>query len=323
MNKIAILGSGAMGTACASVLVENKQDVVIYGINNNELNDLKSGYNQKYFGNKFISKFKVSFDLKEALRDANFVVIAIPTKFIEDVFAQIVSLINKKAIIINLSKGFWPNSHEFVHERMEKIAASNKKVLGVVSMIGPSFAIDIVNKNITVINAVSKDIKLAKKVKNIFANDWFGISINDDVIGAEIGSTFKNILAIGSGLVAGMGYSINTQASMLTYGLKEIKKYALYRKAKLETIYDLCSLGDLILTGLSEKSRNYQYGLHFFNDKIDDSKITVEGLYALKYIYNELKNIKELKLPLIESIYEIIYNKKNPDTIIKQLLKKI
>ncbi|PZW01436.1 glycerol-3-phosphate dehydrogenase (NAD(P)+) [Metamycoplasma auris] len=323
MNKIAILGSGAMGTACASVLVQNNQNVTIYGIDQSELNDLRDGYNRKYFGDKFIYKFKTSSNLENTLKDANFVIIAIPTRFIEDIFKDIVSLINKKAIIINLSKGFWPNSNEFVHERMEKLSSANKKIMGIVSMIGPSFAIDIVNKNITIINAVSRDIKLAKKIKNIFSNDWFGISINDDVIGAEIGSTFKNILAIGSGLVAGMGYSINTQASLLTYGLKEIKKYALYRHAKNETIYDLCSLGDLILTGLSEKSRNYQYGKHFFNDRLDDNKITIEGLYALKYIYKELKNIKNLKLPLIESIYEIIYNKKNPDTIIKQLIKKV
>ncbi|ENY54177.1 Glycerol-3-phosphate dehydrogenase [NAD(P)+] [Metamycoplasma alkalescens 14918] len=322
-QKIAILGSGAMGTACANVLGENNHDVIIYGINQEELNDLATGYNHKYFATKLVSKFNTSNDLKKTLENVNYVIIAIPTKFIPDVFYQVINLVKKQTIIVNLSKGFWPDSNDFIHTRMEKLATKNKKIQGVVSLIGPSFAIDIVNKNITIINAVSNNINLAKKVKKIFSNQWFGVAITNDVIGAEIGSTFKNVLAIGSGLIAGMGYSTNTQTAFLTYGLKEIKNYALYCNANIDTVYDLCGLGDLMLTGLFEKSRNYMYGKNFFKNKLDDNFVTVEGLYALKYIYKQIKNNKSIKLPLIESLYKIIYNKVEPRKIITKLMKEI
>lgn len=322
-NKIAILGSGAMGTACANVLAENNNDVIIYGIDNNELNDLNKGFNKKYFENKLEKNFKTTTNLEEAIDHANFIIIAIPTKFIPDVFNKLIELIKYKTVIINVSKGFWPETNYFVHNKMESLSFENNNIKGVVSLIGPSFAVDIINKQITIVNAVSKELKIAKKVKQLFSNSWFGVSINDDVIGAEIGSTYKNILSIASGMAVGLGYSTNTQAALLTMGLKEMAKYANFLGARIETIYDLCGLGDLMLTGLSEKSRNYQYGINFFKNKLDDNKTTVEGLYALKYIYEQNISKNKLNLPLIEGIYKIVYNKENPNKIINNLMKKI
>ncbi|WP_330463622.1 NAD(P)H-dependent glycerol-3-phosphate dehydrogenase [Metamycoplasma gateae] len=324
INKIAILGSGAMGTACGNILLENNHDVIFYGINDNELNDLKNGFNKKYFSNPLFGKFKTTKNLEKAVVDANFIIIAIPSKFIPDVFEKLLNLINKKTIIINVAKGFWPNTNDFIHSKMEKLSSNNKYVIDIVSLLGPSFAIDIINKNITIVNAISKNLVSANKVKKIFSNDWFGVSTNNDVIGAEIGSSFKNILAIASGMMEGLGYSTNTQAALLTFGLKEMKKYAMFLNANVETVYDLCGVGDLILTALSEKSRNYRYGKMFFKNKIDDNLVTVEGLYSLKHVYNQIKKEnKKIKLPLIEAIYNLVYNKDNPKKIIKNLMKKI
>ncbi|AZZ65483.1 NAD(P)H-dependent glycerol-3-phosphate dehydrogenase [Metamycoplasma phocicerebrale] len=322
-NKIAILGSGAMGTACASILKENKQNVIIYGINDQELDDLKKGYNSKYFQNKKLYEFEVTKNLEEAIKEANYILIAIPTKFIPDVFFDLVKKINNKTIIINVSKGFWPNSTDFIHTKMDKIIKENPNIEGIVSLIGPSFAIDIINKNITLINSVSKDIQLAKKVKKLFSNEWFGVIINNDVIGAEVGSTFKNVIAIASGMAEGLGYSTNTQAALLTIGLKEMQKYSLSLGARPETIYELSGLGDLILTGLSDKSRNYCFGKSFFNKKIDENAITIEGLKALEYIYAQNKDNNKIKLPLINGLYKIVYNKENPKEIIKGLMKNL
>ncbi|MGX9388834.1 NAD(P)H-dependent glycerol-3-phosphate dehydrogenase [Mycoplasma sp. 1781] len=322
-KRIAILGSGAMGTACGNVLAENGHDVIFYGINDNELQDLEKGFNKKYFDNKLITNFKTTKILEKAIENVEFIIIAIPSRFIPPVFEELIKLIKNDVTIINVIKGFWPNTNSFVHNKMAEMAKDNTNIKGITSLIGPSFAIDIINKHITIVNVVSKDINKANEVKTIFTNDWFAVSAIDDVIGAEIGSIYKNILAIASGIIASLGYSTNTQAALLTMGLKEMVKYGKFLGAKTETIYDLCGLGDLILTGLSEKSRNYQYGLNFLKNKIDDSQTTVEGLYALKYIYHQNISKNKLNLPLIEGIYKIVYNKENPQIIINSLIKRV
>ncbi|MBN4089523.1 NAD(P)H-dependent glycerol-3-phosphate dehydrogenase [Mycoplasma enhydrae] len=322
-NKIAILGSGAMGTACGTILNENDHEVIIYGIDNVELEDLKNGFNKKYFGKSKISKFDVTNDLNKAIENANFIVIAIPSQFIPEVFLELVSKIKNETVIINVAKGFWPNSNDFVHAKMAEYAKSNKYIEGIVSLVGPSFAVDIINKNITIINSVCENINLALKVKKIFANSWFGVVLNDDVIGAEIGSTYKNVLAIASGMAEALGYSTNTQAALLAMGLKEMQKYAQFLGAKSKTVYDLCGLGDLILTGLSEKSRNYTFGKNFFNKENDSKNITVEGLRTLEHIYNQIKDNQKIKLPLINGLYKIVYNMENPKKIIEDLIKSI
>jgi glycerol-3-phosphate dehydrogenase [NAD(P)+] len=106
MAKITIIGSGAMGSACANILVDNRHNVTIYGINQNELDDLQNGKNSKYFGDIELNKFKTTSNLKEALDKTEFVVLAIPTKFIASVYQDILNNLNSKIVIINVCKGF-------------------------------------------------------------------------------------------------------------------------------------------------------------------------------------------------------------------------
>lgn len=106
MAKITIIGSGAMGSACANILVDNRHDVTIYGINQNELDDLQNGKNSKYFSDIELNKFKTTANLKEALDKTEFVVLAIPTKFIASVYQDILNNLNSKVVIINVCKGF-------------------------------------------------------------------------------------------------------------------------------------------------------------------------------------------------------------------------
>ena len=127
--------------------------------------------------------------------------------------------------------------------------------------------------------------------------------------GAESGSIFKNILAIASGMVAGLGYSTNSQIALITRGFNELKKFVLARGGKLKTIFGLSCLGDLMLTALSDKSRN-------------SSKLTVEGLRSIEIVYDEYIKTKLLDLPIVNSLYQIIYKNANPNEIIINLMKR-
>nr|WP_272873028.1 NAD(P)-binding domain-containing protein [Mycoplasma phocoeninasale] len=170
-QKIAILGSGGMGTACATILEDNNHDVIIYGIDGQEIEDLKNGRNLKYFpDNISFPNFKTTNNLDEAVIDADYILFAIPTQFIEEIFKLVVSKVTKPTIFINVAKGFWPNTAVSVYDEMNNLIKTNSKIMGVVSLIGPSFAIDIVKKNITLVNAVAYNKNLAKKVQKLFSN---------------------------------------------------------------------------------------------------------------------------------------------------------
>ncbi|TPR54110.1 NAD(P)H-dependent glycerol-3-phosphate dehydrogenase [Metamycoplasma neophronis] len=322
-NKIAILGSGAMGTACATVLANNNHDIIIYGIDLKELSDLEKGCNTKYFSDQIkIPSFTTTTDLSAAIKDVDYILFAIPTKFLPSVFELVINKLEKKVIIINVAKGFWPESNISVHEKMDSLTKLNKNVKGIVSLIGPSFALDIVNRNITLVDAVSYDLELANDIQNLFSNDYFRVYSQTDVKGAEAGAIFKNIIAIASGMLDALGYSTNTQIALLTRSIVEMKEFTKFIGGNIETNNGLTGLGDLMLTALSDKSRNYTYGKNFFNKDFDANKLTIEGLKSIEVVYNQYIKNKTLDLPIIESIYKIIYLKNDPNEIIKTLMKR-
>lgn len=322
-QKITILGSGAMGSACASVLAHNHHNVTVYGIDFEELNDLSNGKNIKYFGTEIsFDKVHTTTNLEEAINGASYVIFAIPSQFIPSVFDLVIRKINQKTIIINVSKGFWPDTEFSVHEQMSKLGAFNQKVKGIVSLIGPSFAKDIVAKQITLVDAVSNDQNLAQKVQKLFSNEYFRVYTQNDVKGAEAGSIFKNMIAIGSGILSAMNFDINTQIAMITRSINEIITYVKYIGGKTKTIFGLTGIGDLMLTAMSNKSRNYTYGLNFFNKKFDASQYTIEGLKSIEIIYNKFIITQTLDLPIIEALYKIIYLKEDPHQIINDLMKR-
>ncbi|RMA77454.1 glycerol-3-phosphate dehydrogenase (NAD(P)+) [Metamycoplasma subdolum] len=322
-KKILVIGSGAMGTACANILVDNKQEVLIYGVCEKEINELREGKNLTYFDEKTkLNKFDTTLNLKEALKDVRYILLAVPSKFIPDVVSEIKKYVQNKVLLINVAKGFWPNETKTVHTKLDEISKKFELFEGVVSLMGPSFASEIVNRKITFIDAVSHSLKFAQEVQKLFSNEYLRVYTQDDIIGAEVGAIYKNMLAIASGLIVALGYNINTQAALLTRGFKEMKRYCKFVGGKIETLSGLTGLGDLILTALSDKSRNYKFGLNFFKDSENKNNITVEGINSIKTIYENYVVTNKLNLPIIDALYKAVFLKKEPENIIKILMKR-
>lgn len=322
MEKIAIIGSGGMGSACANVLADNQKNLIIYGINEQELNDLKKGKNKFYFDDTKLNKFKTTNNLDEALEDANYIILAIPTKFLENVFKNILSKLKKNVIIINVAKGFWPGKFISVHDHLKIIANKSQYIDDIVTLIGPSFAKEIVQRQITYISAIGSKYNNLVKIQQLFDNEYFKVILENDEKGAIIGSIYKNIIAIASGMIKAIGYNINTQASFITYALKEMIKYIVYSGGNRNTAYEITGLGDTILTATSEKSRNYCYGKNFLKNN-DYSKITIEGVESIKTLYENLVVNNKLDLPIINSLYKIIFLNESPKKTLVNLLKFI
>ncbi len=320
-NKIAIIGSGALGTALAKVLVDaGSTNIMIYGIDEDEIAELSKGFNTKYFPNSIdFPKFNASTNIEEVLMDASFVVIAVPSVAMPVVFPQIVGTLNSEVLIVNGSKGFYPGTQQSLHEKMEELSKGHEFVRGVVSLIGPSHAEEIVLEMPTTISSVNKKYELCREVQELFSNEYFRIYTQTDVKGAEVGAAYKNVLAIASGMVDGLGFGINTVAALLTRGMAEMARFNKAMKGKKETIMGLTGLGDLIVTATSNLSRNYTFGKNMAiqgKKKALSSKATIEGLAALDVIYQIGKD-KELELPIVNFLYQVVHGNLEPKDFIR------
>lgn len=319
MKNITIIGSGALGSAFANVLFDAnpKNNILIYGIDEKELQDIEKGRNTKYFNDIVFNKFKTSNDLNFALKAADYIVLALPSIAIDSVIKSIEQNIEKEVLIINGCKGFYPNTELPLHEGILDKIKSNKKIRGLVSISGPSFAIEIIKKSLTSVAAIGYDKNQTIEVQKLFNNSYFKLYIQNDVIGSEVGGIYKNILAIGSGILNQLGYKINTLASYLTRGTKEMATFNKFMGGKEKTIYGLTGLGDLILTATDTNSRNFQFGMSFIKKEINKNA-TVEGLTALK-IVEKIRSENNLNLPICLALYNIIYNNSNVELEIQKL----
>lgn len=321
MSKITVIGSGALGSALGNVLIDSSKlnEVLIYGIDQNELNDLEKGINTKYFGDAKFNSFKTTSNLNEALKKCDYVVLAIPSIVIDKIIDQIINIVDHPILIINGCKGFYPNTEKPLHSGICEKTKSCKNIKGVVSILGPSFAIEIINKALTSISAIGHDEDQIKEVQSLLNTSYFKLYGQSDVIGAEVGGIYKNILAIGAGMMNALGFTINTIASYLTRGMSEMSRFNKFMGGKDKTIYGLTGLGDLILTATDLKSRNFTYGYNFAKKNISDSsKITLEGLTALN-IVEKIRIKNNLYLPIAAALYNVIHNNSSFEIEIKRL----
>ena len=321
-NKIAMIGSGAMGTAIAKVMYDaGNEDITIYGVMETEVNELAKGFNTKYFPNSIdLPKFKTTMDMKEAVDGATHIVFAVPSKAMSGAVEAVLSNINSDVKLISVSKGFYPGTDKSLHEGIKEATKHDKRVLGVVSLIGPSHAEEIVMSMPTVVAIVDKDKKLCAEMESLFNTDYFRTYIQTDVRGAEVGAAYKNVLAIASGIASGLGYGINATAALLTRGLAEMRRFNKAMKGKEETIMGLTGIGDLIVTATSDLSRNFTFGKNLVKNKQEALKTTntVEGLVALDSIH-KIGQSKKLELPIVEFLYKAIHENIDVNKIIEKL----
>lgn len=328
MNKIAVLGTGAWGTTLANVLLDNKQKVAMWGISESEISDLKKQTNTKYYGSKKLSKplALVTTNIIDIINfNPNFIIIAIPSKFIEDVINKIINRLKSKPIFINVAKGFNPLTRKTWSYTIEDLI--QHKASGLVTLIGPSFAVEVFNKEITVVNTVSSNILLAKKVAKIFSNKYFKcVSIND-VYGAETMAALKNVMAIGSGIIYSQHESINTRAAILAQITHEISEIASLMGGHSTSLYQFCGIGDIFLTCTDNKSRNFSFGelvgrKGFAKAKKQLKEVTVEGYWATLIAYEIIKK-NNINAPIISHIYKILYENENAKDFVKNVIKEI
>lgn len=316
MTKLRVLGTGSWGTALAQVAADNGVDVKMWGKSQSEVDDLNQHHrNSRFFNDTPVSdKITASTDIA-VVKDADILLAAVPTLALEEVLKKAAAEIEHPVIVINVAKGFHPVTHERLSVVIKKIFPK-EKCRAVVSLIGPSHAEEVIIRKLTVINAVSEDMEAAEYLQNLFSNSYFRIYRNDDVIGAEIGVALKNVMAIASGILEGIGQGDNARAALMTRGLAEMTRYGIAQGGRAETFLGLDGVGDLIVTCTSRHSRNfnagYQIGLDNGAEKfLKENTKTVEGIYACKVVYEEAKK-QHIEMPIVNEVYAVLYEGKKP-----------
>ena len=325
-NKITIIGSGALGTAMGKVFYKSGfENVCIYGVVDKELDELSKGFNSAYFPDSLpLPHFQTTNNLEKALENVSYLFLAVPSKVISLVFAQILPLLKKEVVIINGIKGFFPGGQLSVHQALELKTKNNPLVKGITSILGPSFAIEIAKELPTMCSLVGNNKKLLEEVQQLFKkSSFFKVYTQNDVKGAESSAIYKNIIAIGSGIVSGLGFEINTTMAFITRGLHEMLIFVKAMGGKAKTLLGLSGVGDLFLTATSSLSRNFTFGGNLVKKRESSSKAnqTVEGLTSLTFV-EKIRQEKNLDLPIAKFLYEVIFKSKDPQSFRKELWER-
>ncbi len=325
-KRICVLGSGAWGTAIADLLASNGHSVIIYGINESELDDINSRHkNAAYFGEDFIINERViaTGDLLSAVSGSDMVVFAVPSFAIKQTVLNVKNLISDGCVLVNLAKGF--------DEQTElPLAATIKNNLfsthskNVVSLIGPSFAKEVAAKEKTAIIATGENEAALRLVQQTFSNGYFKVYLNDDAIGAEYCAALKNVIALACGIADGIGCKVNTRAALITRGLAEIVRFVKFFGGNEKTCFGLAGVGDLVLTCSSRTSRNYTAGVQIGESTAEEffkvNKKTVEGVFACK-IAKRIADENGIYAPIISSVYAVLFCGAKPQNEIERLMR--
>ncbi|MGL6187105.1 MAG: NAD(P)H-dependent glycerol-3-phosphate dehydrogenase [Clostridium chrysemydis] len=321
MSKVAFIGGGSFGTALAIQLGKKNNDVRIFDRDKSVCYDINKNHkNDKYLKDIEIPKNVIAFNsAEEALKDAQYVVLAIPSHVIRDVLRNIKDLIDEKAIVISIAKGIEAGSNK----RLSEVISEEVKN-PVVILSGPSHAEEVAIEIPTTLVSTSTDMRYAETVQELFMTPSLRIYTNDDIIGVEIGGAVKNIIALAAGVADGVGYGDNSKAALMTRGMKEISRVGVALGGKAETFYGLTGMGDLIVTCTSMHSRNRRAGILVgkglkLDEALNEVGMIVEGVKACK-AFNELNKKINVSMPITEGLYEVLFNNKKPDEVVTELM---
>lgn len=324
--KIAMIGTGAYGLALA-LMLSKKEDVSItmWSENPRVVDEFNStGKLSSIINNVDVpSSINITTSYEEAMKDAEMLFITSAAKYVEEICIDIKPFYKSNIPICIASKGIEEHSLMLLSSVVKDILNTNK----ITTISGPTFAVDLARNEPSALAIAGMDKKALNKVKKTLENDTLKLRESNDLLGIQICGSIKNIIAIASGIVKGLGYTESTQAFLINESIHDIKYLIKCLGGNPKTILSFAGIGDLLLTCTSTKSRNFSFGYVIGSTK-DKEKIneflknnTVEGYYTLEAMYRLIKKNK-IKLPIIDLIYDIVMNDVDASKLAEFLIEK-
>ena len=307
--KIAVIGDGGWGTANALLLSGYGHDVTLWGAFPEYIEEMRATRrNDKFLkGVALPESLKLTSDRAEAVRGAEIVVLAPPSKFFASVMEGFKGLVTDSQLVVSLTKGLCETSHR----RMTELAKSIFGIANVVALAGPTHAEEVSRGIPTTIVAACEDEEKAKLVQKVWSGPLFRVYTSTDPVGVEIGGAVKNVIAIAVGCSDGMGFGDNTRAALITRGLAEMKRFVLAYGGKPETLSGLAGIGDLIVTCTSVHSRNHSVGERLgkgerIEDILASMQMVAEGVWNSKVIHEFAQSLG-VEMPICDLVYSLCY----------------
>ena len=323
MRKIVFIGSGAIATAIGDVLAQkNKDEIYLLSIEEEVIEMINTMHvNTSYFPKcKLNENLKATSD-KNVLKEANVIFLAIPSTAVVGYLQENKDYINPTALIVNLAKGFGCGD-QIIPDSIKSFIFNP-----FMTLIGPSFAREIINRQDTGLTAATTDESLYKIITDVFDDTPIRTDFTTDVTGVEYASILKNIYAIVIGIVDANFDSANLRSIFLTKALNEMRRLVITFGGENSTMYRYCGFGDFSLTALNDMSRNRTLGLligkGFFNNCMSDS-VVLEGRIAVDIFYQKLidNQIDMVDYPLMNELYHVLNDRNYPTrNFIKRILK--
>jgi len=325
IKKIAVLGGGSFGTVLANIAASNGNNVSLWVRDSEQALRINSeGANSTYHPElKLSSNIAASENLEEVMKDSDIILIATPSIIFENIVQRIVPLIEGGAHIISCTKGIKLDPFRSMSDIISMNVDLNINSVGVLS--GPNLAREIAENKVAGTVIASTSNVLINCVKDVLSSDSFKVYSSNDIQGVELAGALKNIYAIICGMADAMGVGENAVGLILTRSMAEMSRFAVAKGANPITFLGLAGMGDLVATCTSNLSRNFQLGTHLggglsLKEAKDRVGQVAEGVRTLEVIKEESSNLN-IKMPLVDSLHDIIYKSSSPKTLIDDLVK--
>ena len=322
MRKIGIIGAGSWGTALAVNLARNNHEVVIWSIMEDEIKMLEEHreHKDKLPGVKLAENISFTTDMEKAVKGMDMLVLAVPSIFTRSTSKNMAAYVEDGQIIACVGKGIEDNTFMTITDIVEEeIPQADVCVL-----CGPSHAEEVGQGLPTTVVAGAHSQKSAEFIQDTFMNETFRVYTSPDMLGMELGGSFKNVIALAAGMCDGLGFGDNTKAALIVRGISEVARLAVAMGAKPETVNGLTGVGDLIVTCQSRHSRNRKAGELMgkgmtMEQATKEVKMVVEGVYSAKAAL-ALGKKYYVQMPIIEEVNKVLFEDKSAKEAVYDLM---
>ncbi|HEY1336812.1 MAG TPA: NAD(P)H-dependent glycerol-3-phosphate dehydrogenase [Bryobacteraceae bacterium] len=327
MKKLAIIGAGSWGTALAIVLGPRFSRIRLWVYEP----DLADRIRQTRTNDVYLPDFPVppnvepTSDLAAALDGAEAVLSVMPSHHVRAIYGQMLPSLNDDMLFVSATKGLENGtllrSSEVIRDVLAKRIEPRVAVLS-----GPTFAREVARLDPTALVVSSTDTKLTEAVQQAFSGPTFRLYSSEDPIGVEIGGSIKNVVAIGAGVLHGMGLGHNVMAALITRGLAEMTRLAVAMGGRAQTLAGLAGLGDLVLTCTGELSRNRTVGVELargrkLNDIVNSMKMVAEGIKTTNAAV-DLAARHGVEMPISQQMFQMLHFGISPREAIQRLMER-
>jgi glycerol-3-phosphate dehydrogenase (NAD(P)+) len=331
MSEIAIIGAGAWGTALSIVLGRKENNRIRLWAHEKQVCDTiaRQRVNEKFLpGCTLPETVSPTTDWKEAINGADIVVSVMPSHHCRSIFEEMHVYLTPKMLLVSATKGIENHTQMCMTAIIGDVVRNTMGFaprLGALS--GPSFALEVARGDPTAITIASEDTDLAGIVQREFSGPTFRVYTNEDVIGVELGGALKNVIAIASGVSAGLGLGHNSTAALITRGLAEMTRLVVACGGKAETMAGLAGLGDLVLTCTGGLSRNRSVGVELGRGrKLPEILAGMHGMVAEGIFTTaaavDLARAHGVEMPIADQMHAILQHNKSPREAIYDLMTR-